>query len=339
MKNEKYLSRSNTDCLKGICAIMVVLCHVCSRTGIGSALGLGPIYTAFGYWGVSGFMFMSGYGLVCSLIKNSDGGGEYLSTFLRNRVLPVYLLMALLVVVYYVLKLYLKLEPPTTGELVQSFFFGRTVISFGWYLQSIVLIYMIFYVAAKVVLKQFYKPIGWPLSVAVGLGLLLYIGLCLVMRLDPTWYETAFSFLAGVAVACYKTHVDGLLSTRKNTIIVLVVCTALFAVSFVLGSGPFIQGPFKIVSKMMSAVFFCLCWVAFMRLVSLENSVTCFLGKLYLEIYIIQGAVYLLLRNKYWTVESQWIFFVAAIALVIVGACLIKPLTTSFMNNMKLKTQ
>ena len=44
--NQNYLSRENTDCLKGICAIMVVICHVCSRTNIGASIGLGPIYTA-----------------------------------------------------------------------------------------------------------------------------------------------------------------------------------------------------------------------------------------------------------------------------------------------------
>ena len=334
--NDNYLSHSNTDCLKGICAIMVVLGHVCSRTGLGAVLGLGPIYTAFGYWGVSGFMFVSGYGLVCSLRKNADGWG-YLSTFLRNRVFPVYMLMAILVVVYYALKLLLSPNPPAIGELIQSFFFGSTVISFGWYLQSIVLIYLIFYVAAKVVLKQFNKPFGWPLCMAIGLGLLLYIGLSLFMGLDSTWYETTLCFLAGIAVASYKSQVDKMLSKEKNTIIVLIVCTTLFVVSFVIGCGPFVQGAFKIACKMMSSVLFCLCWVAFMRLVSLENSVTCFLGKLYLEIYIIQGAVYLLLRNKYWAVESPRCYFIIAIVSIVLCAWFLKPFTSLLM--MKLKKE
>ena len=75
--NQNYLSRENTDCLKGICAIMVVICHVCSRTNIGASIGLGPIYTAFGYWAVSGFMFMSGYGLTRSILNKYNGGGVF----------------------------------------------------------------------------------------------------------------------------------------------------------------------------------------------------------------------------------------------------------------------
>ena len=73
--NSNYLSRNNTDCLKGICAFMVVLCHVCARTGIGAGVGLGPIITAFGYLGVSGFMFMSGFGLTISLLSSDKMGG------------------------------------------------------------------------------------------------------------------------------------------------------------------------------------------------------------------------------------------------------------------------
>lgn len=73
-----YLSRETTDCLKGICALMIVLCHVCSRTGIGVSIGLGPILNAIGYCGVSGFMFVSGYGLSCSLLRN--GGGIWVAS-------------------------------------------------------------------------------------------------------------------------------------------------------------------------------------------------------------------------------------------------------------------
>ena len=42
-------SRSQTDCLKGVFAIGILICHLCSRTGLGSSVGLGPIYTALGY--------------------------------------------------------------------------------------------------------------------------------------------------------------------------------------------------------------------------------------------------------------------------------------------------
>lgn len=66
-------SRSQTDCLKGVFAIGILICHLCSRTGLGSSVGLGPIYTALGYLSVSVFMFITGFGLMMRYM--AFGGG------------------------------------------------------------------------------------------------------------------------------------------------------------------------------------------------------------------------------------------------------------------------
>lgn len=336
--NGNYLSRENTDCFKGICAMMVVLCHVCSRTGVGSGIGLGPIYSALGYLGVSGFMFMSGYGLTFSLTKRLDQVNGYLHTFVRNRIFPIYLLMLLLAVLYFILKAILSPQSPVAQDLIQSCFFGNTVISFGWYLQSIVLIYLLFYIAASWTIRFCTSSMEKPLLISVGIGLLLYIGLCLVLELDATWYETVLSFEAGIAILCYRTQVDNWLSTEVRTVVSFLLFVGLFSCCFVLGSGPFLVGTLKILLKMFSSVLFCLCCLTAMRCFSLVNPVTSFLGGIYLEIYIIQGVIYLLLRNKYWSLNSSIYFFIIAITLVIVGAKLIKPLTTSFMRIVKVKS-
>lgn len=69
----KHFYRDQTECLKGIFAICVVISHLCSRTGLGANLGIGPIYTALGYWSVSVFLFISGFGLF-SRFKKIGGG-------------------------------------------------------------------------------------------------------------------------------------------------------------------------------------------------------------------------------------------------------------------------
>lgn len=52
---KQNFSRAQTECLKGVFALGIVICYLCSRTGLGSSVGLGLIYTALGYWGVSVF--------------------------------------------------------------------------------------------------------------------------------------------------------------------------------------------------------------------------------------------------------------------------------------------
>ena len=324
MRNN-YLTKNNTDCLKGICAIMVVICHVCSRTEIGFSIGLGPIITSLGYLGVSGFMFMSGYGLAISLLSR---GGGYLRNFLKDRLLPVYCLIVILTVIYFLLKLTLDTDRPLFSEFVQSFTFGGTVVSFGWYLQCIFLIYLIFYLAACISIKCFPISFVRVLFLLVVVGLTFFVGLCLLLRLESTWYETVLSFLGGIFIAINKSKLDNLWRDKRLVLLSLVLFVGLFSICYVFGNGPFLFGPIKIFIKMISSLAFCFCCLSAMRLVSIETPFTVFLGNYYLEIYIIQGAIYLLLRNRHWYVESQWGFFIISITLVLFGAYLIKPITT-----------
>ena len=70
------LSKENGNCLKGICALMVLICHTCSQSGflMLPGVGVGAVITAFGYWGVSVFFFLSGYGLVKKFATSVGGG-------------------------------------------------------------------------------------------------------------------------------------------------------------------------------------------------------------------------------------------------------------------------
>lgn len=99
-------NKQQTDSLKGIFAIMVVLSHLFSRCGLGANIGLGPIYTALEYWGVSVFLFISGYGLMSRYIQIR---GEYFLGFTRNRILPIYMLNVLLIAIYLLLKMALDI--------------------------------------------------------------------------------------------------------------------------------------------------------------------------------------------------------------------------------------
>lgn len=76
---KQNFSRSQTECLKGVFALGIVICHLCSRTGLGASVGLGPIYTALGYWGVSVFLFITGFGLMMRYM--SVRGGVFCKLF------------------------------------------------------------------------------------------------------------------------------------------------------------------------------------------------------------------------------------------------------------------
>lgn len=328
--NKNYLSLENANCLKGIFAILVVIHHLCAFTGLGADYGLGPIYTALGFWSVSIFMFLSGYGLMYCLSANYAG---YLQGFLRKRILPVYSLMALLTVTYYTLKCILLGDKLNFYDLLQSFLFGDTVITNGWYLQSIIIIYILFYISARISL-YFNNEWEGRLCLLMFVALLVYIALCLLMHLGSTWYETVFSFELGMLFSLMKGKFDATISTISRNLFLFFLIVPLFLLFFALGCGPYL-GEFAIPFKMLCSCFFVLTVIILIRVINISNYLTRLSGKIYLEIYILQGIAVLLLQNRYFEINNKNLFFVLAFLITIVLAYLFSTPIKNFMEIIK----
>lgn len=81
----KYLSKEQTDCLKGLFAILVLVHHLYQHSGLISNLYLGVLFNSLGYFAVAIFLFLSGFDLEISYKKN---GQEYLRGFVRSKIIP-----------------------------------------------------------------------------------------------------------------------------------------------------------------------------------------------------------------------------------------------------------
>lgn len=84
------LSRSTTDALKVVSAILVIIGHMASIC-ITNYSSSNPVFYVLasqsGYLAVAIFFFLSGYGLMMSEVKNHLG----FNTFVKRRFLKVYL--------------------------------------------------------------------------------------------------------------------------------------------------------------------------------------------------------------------------------------------------------
>ena len=321
-----YLEKQNTDCLKGLCAIAVVISHLCSQTGIGSSLGLGAIYSALGYLAVSVFFALSGYGLAFSY--NRTGGG-YLSTFIRVRVLPIYVLYCSAIVLYAILRFIMGVDY-SLMDLAQSFFLGNTIVPYGWYFQVIILFYLLFYVAYKYCKKQ-------PL-LFISVATVVYMIGCGVFGLSTTWYECALCFDVGFLFFHKKEAVKAIYESKQGYIIACVTSIILFCICFVLGSKNLVNSSFlTLLFKICSAVLFVVCAFTLVNKVNLKNKTTHWLSKYYLEIYLFQGMVYMLCRNRFWTIENQYIYFTTAILGVLFVSWLLHPVMSKLMDAVKMR--
>lgn len=94
------ISKDESTGLKGLLAILVMLCHCRSYIhAIDGHKTLGQVLIAFGFVSVGVFFFISGYGVQ----ESCDRKPDYIKRFPRNRILPLYLKYLILVICYAVL--------------------------------------------------------------------------------------------------------------------------------------------------------------------------------------------------------------------------------------------
>lgn len=317
-QRESYLSRNNTNCLKGILAICILVCHLWGNVASSVSLGLvgrvmGVIFTAFGYLSVAIFLFLSGYGL---MVQYQKQGKDYLNGFLVKRVLPLYLLCVILILFYWGVRILLG-ESVAPIDVVQSFFFGETVISKGWYLQSILLWYLLFFVSFRCFSKENQK------IAALLVSFVLYVALCLVMKLPTTWYEGAFCLPLGVLWAKAQKKIDSHLNRRY--LVYLLVAWGFFVLSFSFGNFELLPVVPRVIVKSLSAVVFVIAVVLLLRILPIENIVTKFLGGMYLEIYVMHGFVLMLWHSKYIYLNHPLLYSIVVIFSALLLARAVRP--------------
>ena len=339
MIKRDYLSIENTNCLKGILSICVFLCHlwgnIASFDGVDNTniiiQTFGRLCTVLGYLSVACFFFFSGYGLMCQYQKK---GEKYLEGFLIKRVLPLYIVCSVFILFYSVANIALGNEIKPV-QVIQSFLFGGTVISKGWYLQSILLWYIFFYVSFKIVNKIAKKQnIGIPI---LSVFFIVYLILCWILKLESTWYECCFCLILGVAFAMFKEKIESVFSSTVKFLLIVSAVFFLFMTSFVLGNYSILNEEMRIVSKCISAVSFSALVVLLMRILPIKNIITRFLGNIYLEIYILHGFYLMFFRSKIMNISNPYIYTGVTFLLTTLSAVLIHPLICKILSIGKIK--
>lgn len=267
------------------------------------------IFQTLGYLSVGMFFFYTGYGMMCS--KNKDG---YVKTIGKKRVLPLYLFYVFLILLYSLWQLVIQYQI-TPSLLLQSFFFGKTIVPLGWYLQVTFVIYLILWAVFSLV-KSDKKCL-----LVTGIALLLYCFICNFIGLSTTWYESIFCVLLGMTWAVYKDSIDRI----KNKWMAFIITGFIFVVSL---AGAKVSPILQTEVKMISAVAFAACVTVATIVIPVaicNNPVTKILGKYSLEIYVCQGFFLLLRKEGRIYIENPYIFIVIVIVGTAILMVLMKP--------------
>lgn len=324
--NLNYLSKENTDCLKGIFSIFVVICHMRSRILILNDTLLGALCTAMGYLSVSVFFFVSGYGLMSSYQKK---GKRYIERFWRSRICPFYIVIIVIVAMYAVYELLIG-EYFTIFDIIKSITFGNVIIKNGWYLQAALMLYIFFWIVFAL-FSQFKGQLRAMLLCCIG-----YMLLCIVLNMGTYWYESVFSFLLGIIWCAYKEKIDGKINQKRNYFIFLILSFALFSVTLIMGNTGLLKIKELILAcKMISAVSFVLLVLFLIMRMNIQNIVTQKLGAISLEIYVMQGIPLTFFRGAQWYIQSDLLYVFAVTVSTLLLAMFLHPLVQTIYKRFK----
>ena len=150
--NVDYLSRGQTDSVKGIFILLVFYRHITQ-------------YVEFNQWFdypmtwidehmyqllVAMFLFYSGYGVACSIQKK---GSDYVRAIPRRRFLVTLINFDLAVLCYLLLDWIFKIEYPR-DVIIQSFIGWESVGNSNWYIFVILCLYLLVYISFRFLYKH-----------------------------------------------------------------------------------------------------------------------------------------------------------------------------------------
>lgn len=273
------LSNKSTKSLKGLLAILIIFHHVSQK------ITTGENFSNFEYMGryiVALFFFLSGYGLYFQYNNNAT----YMENFLRKRLVRIFIPFFVFIVIYVIYR-------ATLGEVVNVDFFlsfwrdHSNIIYNGWFINSIIVLYVIFYVSFK---KKDSKTASYTLTFLT----LVYIFWKVYQNHGDWEYVSIMAFLLGVFWMKYRSLIDKLI--EKNYFVFLVSFSILM---YVFRHYEAIMKNIGITNKYvyygivgnLCTMIFVVYFLLLTNKLNFSNKYLNFLGDISFEIYMIYGLV------------------------------------------------
>lgn len=316
---EDYLSIESCTSLRGICAVTILFHH------IAQIIKTEPLlhgYNFLGLFAVSVFFFLSGYGLQKSYMKY---GEAYSRKFLRKR-LPKILIPYVLMIALYSAVYVLNGDAVTLKNKLVGITEGVLIVRYSWY----IIVCLLFYVAFGIMMKISKGKFG----LMVVLGLLFWVFEVVLMRVihfNLWWYNTIQITALGIFWATYSEKINSFL--KKFYVPAVAVLGAIFVVSFYVINN-YLGTIYTACTIVGSTAFAALIFIVLMK-VKVGNRILDFLGKISLEIYLVQGLAFYIFRNDRINISNDGLFFALSVITAIAAAFVLNKLFTLILDKYK----
>lgn len=313
--NDDFMSIKNCNSYKGFFALIVILHHISQRVSLGA---LPPDFTRVGYLAVAVFLFLSGYGLQ----KKNLSDPSYSRGFLLKRIPAILIPYIIMSLIYWLIYAFLG-DVRSFDTIWHNFIVnGDPIVWFSWYVICILYFYIVFYFLIKIFRNNRTGTILGGIVFCI-----LYIFICSRLGFGLWWYQTSFVFVIGVVFSSYEENI--LKFIKKYYPVTLLLSLTFFIVLAkhkweIYWLTPSLKTEFLLVAVL--SFLFILCFFALTLKLRVNNKILDFLGTISFEIYMVQGALMLILRNDRFGIQNDVFWSV----LVIIGSFLSAFLLNKF---------
>ncbi len=313
--NDEFMSVKNCNSYKGFFALIVIMHHISQRVSNGF---LPPDFTRVGYLAVAVFLFLSGYGLQKQNLSKPD----YSKGFLLKRISAILIPYMVMSVIYWLIYAILG-DVRSIATIWHNFIVnGDPIVWFSWYVVCILYFYITFYFLMKIFKNNRVGIVFGGIAFCA-----LYIFICSKLGFGLWWYQTSFVFILGIVFSSYEEKI--LKFIKKYYVTVLLLSLTFFIVLAkhkweIYWLIPSLKTEFLLVALL--AFLFILSFFALTLKIKTNNKFLDFLGKISFEIYMVQGALMLLLRNERIYIQNDFYWSV----FVLVGSLLLAFVLNKF---------
>lgn len=306
--------KDNTLGLRGVLVIFIILHH----WGIKYYPG-GPFWLE--QWGmvmVSVFLFISGYGLMKSLIIK---GNSYLDGFLQKRLSKVLVPFLIATIAWCIFLGFYDSEK--IHILISHLDEGKSLLPNSWFCIAIIFSYMAFYTIVISIKNKKFAPF---LMSCVSIG---YIILIVKLGWGDYWYLTYLAFPAGLFLACHEAELSTIMNKRRTKIFYSITgISALLLVSSLINSKLNIIH-FNVFKACIYILLPLMVFIVINAFGGIKNRFLKFCGTISYEIYLIHG---MFLDGVYWSYPEltgvhAFALFVVVLLLSLPAALLLQKST------------
>lgn len=262
--NNDYLSKNNTDIIKGISVLVVILCHI-AMFSVNDGM-IKRIFLNSGILAVAIFIFVSGYGLMSQLLKKENYLKGFWQKILNLFIIFIVSNIAITIISNLFLKTNYNIKDILLSSLQFNFSNGREL----WFVACIIFMYISFFISFK--LSKHKGIIG------VIISTFIYVFICKLVGKGAWWYNCVSCFSLGVLFAMYKDRI--LNFYKKNYYVKGIVVLFLFIVSMIL----YIKGSSSM--QFLIPIIFVILVTIILVKVKLQSNIFLYLNKISFEIYL-----------------------------------------------------